>query len=124
MPATVKLTMALFLLIAVVWAGVGILYLAGGTGYIPSMQIKAAIGIVCLGCSLVTILVTFLLRRRNRLVYYTAVGLISMLLLGSFMDDLGWSDAVVIIVTMAALGLLIKDHAWYLGGRNTGNPVS
>jgi len=124
MPATVKLTMALFLLIAAVWAGVGISYLIGGTGYIPSMQIKVAFAIICLGCSLVTILVTFFLRRRNRLTYYSAVVLMGLLLLGSFMDDLGWSDAVVIIVTMASLGLLIRDRAWYLGGRNTRNPAS
>jgi hypothetical protein len=41
-----------------------------------------------------------------------------MILILSFMDELGWLDLVLIVVTAITLILLIKDRVWYLEDPN------
>ncbi len=40
--------------------------------------------------------------------------MMGMILIVSFMDDLGWVDFTLIGITALTLGLLIKDRRWYL----------
>jgi predicted membrane channel-forming protein YqfA (hemolysin III family) len=61
------------------------------------------------------------LRRRSRLAYYLALGLLAVISLLTITDEFGLSDLIVLIITVAPLMLLIKDRAWYLQ-RAPGSP--
>ena len=111
---TVKLTITLMAIIAICWFGFGVLTLANLITPIPSGQVRVAIGIVAIACSIITALAAVFLFRRNRWVYFSTVTLFGMILIMSFMDELGWLDMLFIVITAITLAFLIRDRAWYL----------
>jgi hypothetical protein len=119
MTPTVKLTIALVGVIAIGWFIFGLATITNLITPIPSGQVRWAIGIIAIACSIVTALAAWLLAKRNPVVYCSTVFLLGMILIVSFMDELGWTDAILIVITGIALGLLIKDRRWYLENLNT-----
>lgn len=71
-------------------------------------------GILSIGCSIVLTLITFFMKRQNRLAYLTVISLLMVIILVSFLDNLGPADFILIVFDLTALGLLIKDRAWYM----------
>lgn len=119
MPTSVKITLGLLLFIALCWFAFGVMAAANLITTIPSTQIRLVLGGLGIACALVTSLTAFLLSRRSRYVYQFSIILLVFIILMSIMDDLGWVDFSLIAITMAALGLLIKDRAWYLNNTNS-----
>jgi hypothetical protein len=118
MTPTIKLTIALVGVIAIGWFIFGLATIANLITPIPSGQVRWAIGIIAIACSIVTALVAWLLAKRNRVVYFSSVTLLGMILVVSFMDEPGWTDAILIVIIAIALSLLIKDRRWYLENPN------
>lgn len=119
MPGTVRFSLALLSLIAAGWLGFSLLTIGNVIISIPSGAARWAIGGIALACSLVTAAAVYGLIRQIRMVYYATVCLLGMILLVSFMDELGWADLALISLTMITLGLLIKDRAWFLQKSST-----
>jgi hypothetical protein len=119
MPVTVKITLGLLSFLAAIWFIFGVLAGANFITTIPGIQVRLVIGGMAIACSLVISLFTFLLFRRNRVVYKLTLVLLCLVILLSFADDLGWVDFSLIGITAIALGLLVKDREWYLGQKKT-----
>jgi hypothetical protein len=120
MPTTVKISAFLLYLIALCWFIFSLLTFGNVFITIPSGFVRWAIGIITLICSIITAMAAYFLTRRNRMIYLATIGLLVMLIIGSFMDELGWSDAALIVITATTLGLLIKDRAWFFPPDNAG----
>jgi hypothetical protein len=114
MPVSVKITLGLLSFLALSWFLFGVMAAANLITTIPSIQVRLVLGGLGIACSLVTSLTGFLLSRRFRYVYQFSIILLVFIILMSLMDDLGWVDFSLIAITIAALGLLIKDRSWYL----------
>lgn len=115
MPFFVKITLGLMSLLTAIWFVFGVLAAANLITTIPVMQVRLVIGGMAIACSLVTALFTYLLFRRNRIVYKMTLVLFGLIFLLSFADNLGWVDFSLIGITAIVLGLLVKERAWYLG---------
>lgn len=121
MPTTVKVSAFLLYLIALCWFIFSLLTLGNLFITIPAGFVRWAIGMITLACSITTALAAYFLTRRNRMIYLATVGLLVMIIIGSFMDELGWSDAPLIVITAATLVMLIKDRAWFFPPDNADN---
>lgn len=114
MPVTVKICLGLFGLIALCWFGFAILMITGLIVQVPVQEVRLILGGIALACSIITALAGWLLSRKNRAVYFASTVLLGMILIVSFMDDLGLVDFLMITITAVTLGLLIKNRTWFL----------
>lgn len=114
MPTTVKISIGLVAFIALFWFGLGILAINNQYVKISIPEVRLVIGILSIGCSLSLAAAAWLLSRRNRITYLGAIILLGLILIASFMDDLGIVDFVLIAITAVTLGLLIKERAWFM----------
>ncbi len=67
------------------------------------------------GATAVLAALAVLMGRRHRLAYYLTFAALTLLEVTAFADQMGWLDLVALLVSLSALGLLIKDRRWYLG---------
>lgn len=114
MPLTIKINIGLIAVIALFWFSFSILAFSNQYVRISNDEIRVAIGMLALGCSLCLALTAWLLSKRNRIVYHVTTILLGLILIASFMDDLGLVDFLLIAITAVALGLLVKNRAWFL----------
>jgi succinate-acetate transporter protein len=124
MPVTVKITLGLMSLLAVIWFAFGILAAGNLITTIPSIQIRLVIGGVAIISSLGIAVFTYLLFRQNRMAYKLTLVLLSLIFLLSFADDLGWVDFSLIVILATVIGLLVKDRAWYLRQKSVNKNAS
>jgi hypothetical protein len=116
MPKTVKITLILMLVNALVWL---VFALAVATGLHPALPANATLRWVMVALSLIAALaltgVTVLLKRRNKVAYVLSVAGLILLVLLTIMDELGLADLLVLVAEVLALVLLIKERKWYWG---------
>ena len=66
--------------------------------------------------SVVTLIVlTLLLFKRYHPAYYGAFAFLALIALLTITDEFGLPDLFMLVITLGALALLIKDRRWYLG---------
>lgn len=114
MPTTIKFSIGLVAVIALFWLGLGILAINNQYVKISIPEMRLVFGILAIGCSFSLAAAAWLLTRRNRITYYGATILLGLILIASFMDDLGMVDFLLITITAVTLGLLIKNRTWFL----------
>jgi len=68
------------------------------------------------------IAVLILLWRCNHLAYYAAVISLVVIVVLSVTDQFGLPDLVSLLVSLAALVLLLKDRSWYLHKEGAASP--
>lgn len=118
LPLVIKIALIFLLIIAAVWLVLGVLI---ATGYHPSMPSDALIkwgmagGSLAAGAAL--LLLAYLLGRRWKPAYFLALAALVVILVVSFLDQLGWADLVMIVVTLVPFVLLIIGRKWFLGKR-------
>lgn len=119
-PASVKVAVTLLFFIAFIWLCFGLLVLGNVITTVPAGPIRLIMGLLALCCSIALTLVTASLIGHNRLAYIGMVSLLVLIIIASFLDDIGLLDVILIAIDLATLGLLIKDRAWYLHQNNSG----
>ena len=114
-PVSVTVTLILILLSAAFWLFYAIFVAIAG---VPSLPNAGAVRWVMAGLSfcvsVILISLVILLRRPNRLVFMAGIVFLGIIVTLSFTDQVGWVDLAVMLVSLVALLLLIKDRAWYL----------
>jgi hypothetical protein len=114
-PVSVFVTLLLILLNAAFWLGFAILLAAGG---IRSLQAESVITWVMVNLAVISAMalagIAFLLRRRSRFAYYVGLALLALIAVLSITDQVGLLDLFTLLVNLVALGLMVKDRAWYL----------
>ncbi len=113
MPVTVRITLGLLIFLASCWCLFGFLVVTGAIVITQSVPLRLAMGAAAIACSLVIGLSTFCMYRGINTAYLFITVLMGVILLVSFMDDLGWVDFTMIGITAFTFGLLIKDRRWY-----------
>jgi presenilin-like A22 family membrane protease len=56
----------------------------------------------------------YMLNNRYRIGYYCALALFITITFLTFLDQVGWSDLVILAINIAPIVLLIKERSWYL----------
>ncbi len=114
-PRTVRITLFLILLNAVVWLGFAFLAVLGVIPGLPEIPgLRWLMAGLALACSIVLGLTAFLLQRRVRLGLVLGLLLLTIIAVLSLSDQLGWLDILSFLVCLVPLVLLVKDREWYL----------
>ena len=114
-PPTVTAALLLMALTAAFWFGFAVLTACGVIRSIPAGWVRWIMAALALGTSAVLAGLAVLLRRRYRPAYYAAALLLAIIAVLSITDDFGLWDLFSLLICLAALALLLKDRAWYLG---------
>ena len=116
--------MGFLFLLALCWFLFGSLVVTGVVAITQSVPLRLVMGVIAIDCSFVIGLSTYCLFRGIKAAYWFTSVLMGLILIVSFMDDLGWVDFTLIGITALTLGLLLKDRRWYLEkDKNTGASV-
>ena len=113
-PRTVKITLGLILLDAIIWLGLGVLLVLDAHPAFPDQPLVRgwmALLSIAAGC-VVLVLLRFLAKPKG-LAFFGMLGVLVAASLAVFLDDIGLVDLVVLLVFLIPLVLLIKDRAWY-----------
>jgi GNAT superfamily N-acetyltransferase len=113
-PNSVTFTFGLILLTAAFWLGFAVFVAMGAIPSIPVGVIRWGMAILATGVAVVLAGLTYLLWRRVRLAYYGTVALLTIVVVLSITDQVGLPDLLTLLVSLAALVLLLKERAWYL----------
>jgi hypothetical protein len=114
-PFSVTATFILILINALVWIGfAAILALDLHPALPDSAAVRWIMGILAFGCGCTLIALIVLLGKRNRIAYFPTLGLLALLVVLTFTDEVGLADWIYLLLVTTPLILLIKDRSWYL----------
>ena len=122
-PRSVIAVLALILLIAGFWlvfamiAALGLLPGLLTTG--PGRWVMAGLAI---GAALVLGILFFLLRMQKKWAFYASLLVLTVISVLSISDQVGLLDWISLIVSLAAIGMLLISRSWYLGAPPRKNP--
>jgi len=119
LPTSVSATLILIILNAAFWLVFAFLVVFGAIPSIPTDGvIKWVMVILALGVSGFLTAIVILLRGRNRLGFYTGVAILATISVLSITDQFGLPDLFTLLISLVALGLMLKDRSWYLQSSN------
>ncbi len=114
-PLSVHLTLGLILVNALIWLALGVIIAADVHPALPDEPLaKGLRGFLSFAAAGVLLVLWFYLMKRSRIAYFLAIAALGLAAVLVVFDDVGWTDLVVFIVSIAPVVLLIKDHDWYL----------
>lgn len=115
-PMTVRFTLLLILLNALVWLSFG-LVIALGLHPALHVELEIKVGMAILSFLAAGVLTSLVLGlcRRWKPAWYLVVAALAVSSLLTLFDDVGWVDILVLIGMLLPLVLLIIDRKWYLG---------
>jgi hypothetical protein len=103
------------LLNAIFWIGFGISMALGIHPAIPeNALLRWTMVILSFICGLTLAGGVILLARHNKIAYYLVGVLLSAIAVLSITDQIGFTDLSILLITIVALILLIKDRRWYV----------
>ena len=119
LPASVSATLILIILNAAFWLVFAFIVALGAIPSIPpDGVVKWVMVILALGVSGFLTGIVIFLRRRNRLAFYTGVAILATIVVLSITDEFGLPDLFTLLISLVALGLMLKDRSWYLQSSN------
>lgn len=114
-PISVSATLILIVLNAAFWLVFAFIVALGAIQSISATGVGRWVMVVlALGVSGFLTGMAFFLMRRNRLAFYAGVTLLALIAVLSITDQFGWPDLLTLLICLVALGLMLKDRAWYL----------
>jgi hypothetical protein len=112
---SVTFDFVLMLLNAIFWIGFGISMALGIHPAIPeNALLRWTMVILSFICGLTLAGGVILLTRHNKIAYYLVGVLLSAIAVLSITDQIGFTDLSILLITIVAIILLIKDSRWYL----------
>jgi hypothetical protein len=109
LPTSVSATLILIILNAAFWLVFAFIVALGAIPSITTDSVVKWVGV----SGFLTGIVIFL-RRRNRLAFYAGVAILIAIAVLSITDEFGLPDLFTLLISLVALGLMLKDRAWYL----------
>jgi len=107
--------MIFVLLNALIWLVLGLLITVNRIPGIPNLPaMKVAMVILSFAFAAVLFGLVFFIQRHNRVAYLLALVIFIGTCLLTFIDDVGLSDVVVLVLNIIPIVLLIKDRKWYI----------
>jgi hypothetical protein len=114
LPASISATLILIILNAAFWLVFAFIVALGAIPSITTDSVVKWVGV----SGFLTGIVIFL-RRRNRLAFYAGVAILIAIAVLSITDEFGLPDLFTLLISLVALGLMLKDRAWYLHSSST-----
>jgi hypothetical protein len=113
-PYTATAAEILILLNALVWFGFAALVaLDLHPGLPDDPTIRWVMGILAFGCAGTLFGLTLMIRKRIRIAYYSLLGLLALLMVATFTDEIGLADILYLALVTTPFLFLIRDRAWY-----------
>jgi hypothetical protein len=112
-PISISVTFFLILLNAAFWLVFAIIAALGVIHSIAGL-IRWVMVTLALGTSVTLAGTVIFLKRRNRFAFYFGVILLAIIAILSITDEFGPPDLFTLLISLAGLGLMLKDRAWYL----------
>jgi len=75
--------------------------------------------ILALGAALTLGFLVFLLNKRKKAAFYIVVGVLALIVTLSITDEVGVFDLFILIISFAAIVLLVMNRSWYLSSAAT-----
>lgn len=114
-PKTVSITLFLIFLTAVFWLGFAMILALGFFPFaMPGGAARWVMGILAIGAAAALFVLAMFLIKRKRLAYFIGVLILATIAVLSITDQFGFWDLFSLLICLGALGLLLKDRAWYL----------
>ena len=114
-PLTFTVSLGLILVNALIWLSLGLII---GSGAHPAMNVditlRLALAALSLFAAAALIVLFFSLRQHIKLAYFFSLALLTLMAVFTLFDDFGWSDLVVLVITLAPILLLLKDRTWFM----------
>lgn len=114
-PYTVRIAFSLIFLVALVWVLFGIIVVARLHPALPDMPvIRWGIGLTAIIAGSILAILDVLLLRRNSIAYWALLGGLIILAFANLLDQFGWIDLLVMLLTLVPAALIFRDRKWYL----------
>jgi hypothetical protein len=114
-PFSVTATFLLILINALVWIGFAAIVALDLHPALPdSSTVRWVMGILAFGCGCALIALVVLLGKRIRIAYFPTLGLLALLAVLTFTDDVGLADWIYLLLVTTPLIMLVRDRSWYL----------
>lgn len=114
-PKSVTVTLIFILIIALIWLVFGIIIAVHALPSLPDnpliLGVMALLSFIAAGVLLVLFI---FLQRRSPIAWFLTLAALGFSSLLAIFDDFGFSDLVVLVITLIPIILLIKDRAWFL----------
>jgi hypothetical protein len=76
--------------------------------------LRWTMAILAMGASVCMAGLVLLLYRHSRLAFHACCIMLAAVAILSVTDQVGWPDILTFLISLAALGLMLKDRKWYL----------
>lgn len=114
-PLSVFVTLILVVLNAFVWVVFGLIIAFNTHPSLPDIPIILwGMAIISFVIAATMVWLVYMLNNRYRIGYYCALALFITITFLTFLDQVGWSDLVILAINIAPIVLLIKERSWYL----------
>lgn len=113
-PKTIRIAQALFVLNAAIWLTFGIVTLARMAGKSSGMAVTmVVIGVMMFGNAAAMLVNAVGLGTRWKLVYFFALAVLTVNIILTFTDQVGFFDVATVTIDLILLGLLIATRAMF-----------
>lgn len=120
MNKSISIARGFILLNAIIWLGFSMIVATGMHPALPDSGLyKWFLAISAFVSAAFLLLLNFLLKTRTKITFFLTIAFLILIALLTIIDDLGWIDFVVLVVTLIPVVILIKERKWFL--RNSGN---
>jgi lysylphosphatidylglycerol synthetase-like protein (DUF2156 family) len=120
MNKSISIARGFILLNAIIWLAFSIIVATGMHPALPdSVFYKWFLAISAFVSAAFLLLLNFLLKNQSKIAFFLTSTFLFFIALLTIMDDLGWIDLLVLVVTLIPVVILIKERKWFL--RNSGN---
>lgn len=100
---------------ALLWLAFGILIASGAHPGIPETPlVRWGMASLAIGGALLLLTLDHFLRKPSRVAYVATLAFLSIIAVTLLADQFGLADLAVLILTVAPILLLAKEHDWYL----------
>jgi len=114
-PLSVRITLFFLFLAAMIWTVFGFIVAMGLHPALPDEPLlRWGMGVTAIAGGLLLTGLGILLMKGKRLAYWAALIGLGLMSLANLLDDVGWVDVVVALVSLVPFILLLKDRNWYL----------
>jgi len=115
MNKSVLITRGFILLNAIIWLVFSIIVATGMHPALPDSEFyKWFLAISAFLSAAFLLLLYFLLKTRTKIAFFLTIAFLILIALLTIMDDLGWIDFLVLVVTLIPVVILIKERKWFL----------
>jgi hypothetical protein len=115
MNKSVLITRGFVLLNAMIWLLFSIIVATGMHPALPDSEFyKWFLAISAFLSAVLLLLLFFLLKNKSKISFFLTAAFLILIALLTMMDDWGWIDFLVLVVTLIPVVILFKDRKWFL----------